>query len=95
LPTLGLERRVDAIGEGDELIEIGLKVQQHELRVQLETEGVAEGCFEGEAAKIVGCTVQAPQSIGRRRQRNTARRWPHERWLVVVSGVALGSTLAH
>jgi hypothetical protein len=61
LPTLGLERRVDAIGEGDELFEIGLEVQQDELRVQLETEGVAEGCFEGEAAQIVGRTVQAPQ----------------------------------
>jgi hypothetical protein len=61
LPALSLERRVDAIGEGDELLEIGLKVQQYELRVQLETEGVAEGGLEREAAEIVGRTVQAPQ----------------------------------
>jgi hypothetical protein len=61
LPALGLERRLDAIGEGNELLEIGLKVQQHELAVQLETEGVAEGCFEGEAAEIVRRAVQAPE----------------------------------
>jgi hypothetical protein len=61
LPALSLEGRVDAIGEGDELFETGLEVQQHELGVELEAEGVAERCFEGEAAEIVGSAVQAPQ----------------------------------
>jgi hypothetical protein len=61
LPALGLQRRADAIGVGDELFEIGLEVQQDELGVELETEGVAEGCLEGEAAEVVGLAVQAPQ----------------------------------
>jgi hypothetical protein len=61
LPALSLECRVNPIGEGDELFEIGLEVQQHELGVELEAEGVAEGCFEGEAAKIVGRAMQAPK----------------------------------
>jgi hypothetical protein len=52
---------VDAIGEGDELFEIGLEVQQYELGVELEAEGVAEGGFEREATEIVGRAVQAPE----------------------------------
>jgi len=52
---------VDAIGEGDELFEIGWEVQEHELGVELEAEGVPEGGFERQNAQIDRRAVQAPE----------------------------------
>ena len=82
MPALSLQRRVDAIGEGDELFEIGLEVQQHELGVELQAEGVAEGGLEGKGAQCVGRTVQAPELD--RAAEVTAARGP----VVVVEGIS-------
>src|SRR3982074_1197711 len=61
LPSLLDERGLEAVRISDEALEIGLKVQQHELGIQFEAERVAEGGFDGEATKIVGCAPETPQ----------------------------------
>jgi hypothetical protein len=64
LPALCDECRLDAIGIGDEALQTGLEMQQDQLGVELETERVAEGRLEREAAKIVRRAAKAPEDDG-------------------------------
>ena len=54
LPALRQQRGFEAISSGDEGVQTGLQVQQHELAIEFEAEGVPERRFDREAAEIVG-----------------------------------------
>ena len=51
LPALCDQRRFDALGIGDQTLQTGLEMQQHQFRVELEPEGVAKRGLDGEAAE--------------------------------------------
>ena len=54
VPPLREQRGLDAIGVGDQHLETGLEVQQHEFGIEFESEGVAEGGSDREPAQVIG-----------------------------------------
>ena len=63
LPALCDQRRFDALGIGDQALQTGLEMQQHQLRIELETEGVAERRLDRETAEIVADGLTPRPSI--------------------------------
>jgi hypothetical protein len=63
-PSLLDEGALESIRVPDEAFEIRLQMQQYELCIKLEAEGVAKGGFDGKAAQIVRGAPQAPQHGG-------------------------------
>ena len=71
-PSLREKRGLDAIGGCDETIQRCVQMQRHELRIELESERIAERRLDHETAEIMGrsvfASVAAPAHCGRVRR---------------------------